>query len=72
MFILRHCVQGSGFKSNHRKCFKQYGKMAKKSRKYVLKKQWHSLLLWSLMALFRAQSIPLIIQKQDKGPESQK
>ena len=38
VFILRSCVQGPGFRSDHRKCFKQYGKMAKKSRKYVLKK----------------------------------
>ena len=71
VFILRG-VQGSGFRSNHRKCFKQYSKMARKSEKYVFKKQWHSLLLWSFMALFRAQSIPLIIQKQDKWPEIQK
>ena len=38
VFILRGCVQGPGFRSDHRKCFKQCGKMAKKSRKYVLKK----------------------------------
>ena len=36
------------------------------------KKEWHSLLLWSFMALFGAQSIHLIIQKQEKWPESQK
>ena len=72
VFIVRGCVQGSGFRSNHRNCFKRSRKMAIKSEKYVSKKRWHSPLLWSLIALFRAQSIPVIIQKQDKGPESQK
>ena len=32
------CVQGSGSRSNHRKCFKKCRKMAKKSGKYILKK----------------------------------
>ena len=46
--VLRGCVQVSGFRSNYRKCFKKSRKMAKKSGKYVLKKEWHSPLLWFL------------------------
>ena len=38
VIVLRGCVQGSGFKSNHRNCFKKSRKMARKSEKYILKK----------------------------------
>jgi hypothetical protein len=38
VFIVRGCVQGSGFRSNHRNCFKRSRKMAIKSEKYALKK----------------------------------
>ena len=39
VIVLRGCcVQGSGSKSNHRKCFEKSRKMAKKSGKYMFKK----------------------------------
>ena len=37
-----------------------------KSGKWVLKKEWCSLLLWSFMALFRVQIIHLTIQDDNK------
>ena len=67
--VLRGCVQGSGFRPNHRKCFKKSKKMAKILGKYVLKKRNGTHHCYGLL---RAQSILLIIQKQDKWPESQK
>ena len=51
---------------------KNLEKWPKNEENMYLKREWHSLLLWSFMSLFRAQSILLIIQKKDKWPESQK
>ena len=47
-------------------------KWPKNEENMYSKKERCSLLLWSFMALLRAQIILLIIQKQDKWPESQK
>ena len=35
--VQRGCMQGSGFRSNHRKCFKKSRKMAKILGKYISK-----------------------------------
>ena len=36
--VLMGCVQGSGFRSNHKNCFEKYRKLARRSGKYVSKK----------------------------------
>ena len=44
----------------------------KKSGKYILKKAMALTIAMVFYGLFRSQCIPLIIQTQDKWPESQK
>ena len=52
--------------------FKNLEKWPNNQENMYQKEERHSLLSWYFMALFRAQSIHLVIQKQEKWPESQK